>query len=118
MALFRDRFGSNTFHGSSNLRQRDPTHHKPSSFLSLFDNANNPNDIDLAYLDSVIFQPIANLNSSNNQKTNNDSSAQAAGYPKPPTSAFPFMNDNNMSRYSFSSYPSRATDLERERNGL
>ncbi len=122
MALFKDRFGNNNFGSASQLRQRDPTEKPSSNFLSLFEN-HNLNDIDLAYLDSVIFQPIASLNSQQNTNASQNSNhrdTNSNNHPRPPASAFPFntMNDNNMSRYSFSNYPSRGTDLERERNGL
>ena len=94
--------------------KRDPNQKPPTSnFLSLFENE-DPHAIDLAYLDSVLFQPIAHLNADVTTAVRITSTRHSpfTNANAPPSR----MNENT--RYSpFGSYSNRALDLERERNG-
>jgi hypothetical protein len=78
-----------------------------SDFLSLFE-TQNPNDIELAYLDTVIFQPLDKQDVLlNNKNTTNNilkSSLNSAMY-------------DDSTSLNYRRLQSRALDLERERNG-
>lgn len=105
---------------NGNNNSQEASTNKQGDFLSLFENE-NAHDIDLAYLDSVVFDPLVKLNTINDNPRRL-SALPSATQRQSPTKLNASSTNMNDRRYSsslnlYSNPYTRAMELERERNG-